>query len=230
MNKAGYEDALERYRQIRKSNTRVATSGRPFVLVQSLAAQLQQPLSGSDESTATIFDGLYRWVESHTAPSERRHLDQPACAGRLAIFFILVELELPKYVSRSMRGATTDAHLPLNHKQITDLLFLNEDSSSVKRFHDAQFEWCPISFYMGMDLFYAGRVLPVYRKTRFPSSEFDDNAESDSTLWQVEVPGELVDRRLKEAMPAAVLGERDDAESNVGEAGLHNTIVSENPH
>ncbi|CAJ2502780.1 Uu.00g101740.m01.CDS01 [Anthostomella pinea] len=86
---------------------------------------------------------------------------------------------------------------------------LLEDNGFHQRFHDQQYTWCPAVFDVGMGQHFSEQVLPLHRKDKIePYRDDYVRSQNNSTLWEVQIPRELVSPTLQGKLAPATIHEK----------------------
>lgn len=144
-----------------------------------------------------------RVTAHHSYYPDPPHLRREDLDKYLSVFYILVELGCPNYMSLFIDKGLDDQHLPITvedlKSKIRTPMELNAEAF-YENFFREQYRWCPMVFdlNMGGNGFKNNPIVPLCSKEKIEPRRGGLAPGHISTLWKVEVPEELVTERLRD--------------------------------
>jgi hypothetical protein len=208
-----YKEARRELDSILPRFQRRAVCGRTFYLSKGLAEELKRRRSKSLQNTAHLkfpwendFERLWK------SSIYRLSVGPPAITeddlkNNTTLFFILLDIEEPETIDIFLHNGIQDSMLPLSREAMLEMrpqLDIKNYTTMVERFLEKQPSWCPLKFDLNMEMNIRDRILPFSRKFPIhPEGQEHKPSAHGSTIWMVEVPGELVGDELKSKLPNA---------------------------
>lgn len=203
-----YVVALAEFKELRKRLTRKAFDGRDFILVPRLTERLK-----TRSPSCTYQNDLERLrIVSHHRSGASVSITSEKLGEYLQVFYILLDLECPHLIHRIARPNMSDKSLPFHdcmlRFNINDL-YVRDIPNFYEDFLKCQYDWCPIMFDLHMGEDYEGRVVPAYFRTQLElRKDSHRSMDSDTKVYRVEIPDELIGDKLRKKLPNAKF-ERD---------------------
>ncbi|GKT46580.1 uncharacterized protein ColSpa_06761 [Colletotrichum spaethianum] len=203
-----FKAALEEFDIIRKEETRISASGEEFVLVENVTKRLTSALPSPAYQTDSMYvDKLDRLAQTayFQHNSNPPHLRRRDYDDYLSVFYILLDIGAPALIHQFREcNFNTDA-LPIDYPRL--LRYIPSPSRFAdfhKRFYKQQFCWCPIRFEMGMGRKYPDCISPFSFKHKItPYRDGKGPRENTASLYEIDVPEELVGPELRKSMASA---------------------------
>ena len=194
-----YSIARSRFQSLVDEYRRTTSTGKDFILVSEVTRRLLKKSESSDHRHNDDLEhlritGHHRHFKS--PPSfQASHIDEYQ-----SVFYTLVDIDCPHLIDQFLKRGINDWLLPAS----LDVLQKNIETDETdfhKRFLREQYRWCPLMFDLKMNhsSSTSDRIVPLCLKEKIePRRGICTRPEHISTLWKVEVPEELVTRKLRD--------------------------------
>ncbi|KAF7531296.1 hypothetical protein G7054_g8990 [Neopestalotiopsis clavispora] len=204
--RAEYDQAVTEFLDLRQRYTRTSLYNQEFVLVNQITQHLQR--SKSDRFSTDLRRLLFLAQQAYKGgPPDLTSGELETCQ---TIFYILIELGTPDWLSRFHYHGIRDSHLPIDIADLETKFKHNgaetggaaEHDKFLQNFCDLQYAWCPMLFRlnMGGDS-HRDRVIPLYEKEQIIVRRDGATLQhSHSSLWKVVVPADCISPELQSKM------------------------------
>ncbi|KAF4821021.1 putative serine/threonine-protein kinase mps1 [Colletotrichum siamense] len=206
-----YQTALQEFREIRRNHTRKSVHGQEYVLVDNVTKDLRRrsPSCSVDRYSDDLDRlGKTAYLRHDSRPPKVRTQEYQ---GHLPIFYTLLEIEAPSLIDQ-FRTHKDLEQLPIALSALKKNIEAPRDIPNFHNmFYERQFAWCPIRFEMEMGRLYDYKeISPFTRKE--PIKPYRDGKGpliNTATLYDIEIPEELVEAKLQKQMPSARISRQE---------------------
>ncbi|TRX90586.1 hypothetical protein FHL15_008559 [Xylaria flabelliformis] len=197
-----YQSAIQFYSTVRDENTLKEADdigGRPFVLVENVTFILlghKRDNSGEHGQISRLLEASYR-RRDHNPPLQRSY----QILDRLPIFYTLLDLDLGNKIHKFVEEGIS--RLPIELPKLKTLFPAKKYDDAAERFYKQQWRWCAMRFEWRMSRKAPSHehIIPITARLRIePSRDGLPKTDRKSSLWVVEVPTSLVDKKIEEKL------------------------------
>ncbi|KAI0864786.1 hypothetical protein F4860DRAFT_500983 [Xylaria cubensis] len=210
-----YQSAIQFYSTVRDENTLNEADdigGRPFVLVEKVTSTLlrhKRDNSGEHGQISRLLEASYR-RRDHNPPLQRSY----QILDRLPIFYTLLDLDLGNKIHKFVEEGIS--RLPIELAQLKRLFPAKKYNDTAESFYKQQWRWCAMRFEWRMSRKAPSHehIIPITAREKIePSRDGLPKTDRKSSLWVVEVPTSLVDKKIEEKLGLSD-DDDDDTEDN----------------
>ena len=190
-----HESILEEFRRRLQQDTRTATCGRQFVLVEKLQQWLRSPADGvvthAERLLRVAYEDRCKAFLPIAAPQIVLNPGEHCC---LLVLCILQLIGCGSAIHVFYENQKTDGLLPFRQDTIQEL-FRDaniQDPNKATEFFEMQHRFKPARFELQMkNIWRSDRVIPIYRKNSIKEG-------GTAQVYQIDIPEEFVGERLRD--------------------------------